>query len=322
MPSLAPPYGVIKDKLYDGKVVPFLGAGASMRAACRVWELCLNNPLAATPPCYLPDKCEGFTPPKPKGGCLPKTNELACYLARQANFPSGESIDLAKAAQYYGAATGLNALYDELHEIFDHDYPFNKVHQLLADVQANRLIVTTNYDDLIERAFDAVDRPYDMVIHTTTPEMGDYLLWVPHGASTPEKVVPNKLDINLEETTVIYKMHGTVARQSREYDQFVISEDDYINFLSRMVDSKVLPAMFAEPFLSLPFLFLGYSLRDWNLRVVLNHIDKSLRPLDKGRRSWAIQSPISELEKLFWDKKNINVYERTVEHFVEELLGS
>src|SRR5436190_5742696 len=194
MAGLFPPYAVIKDKLYDGKVVPFLGAGASLRSACKVWEECLEEPAAHHPPCYILGQCEGFSPPPPAGGCLPRTNELACYLARRANFPVNEKIDLAKVAQYYSeAASDQQVLYDDLHEIFDRDYPFNSVHELLADVQANQLIVTTNYDDLIERAFQAARRPYDLVIHTTAPEMGDYILWLPDGEKTPEKVLPNKL---------------------------------------------------------------------------------------------------------------------------------
>jgi hypothetical protein len=315
-----PPYGVIQERLCAGEVIPFLGTGASMQSACDVWDKCLARPIPpdANPPCYAPGRCAGFNPAPLATSCPPKTNELACYLARLASFPDGESIDLAKVAQYFGAATGRAQLYRELHKVFNYDYPFNSLHELLTEVTAPLLIVTTNYDDLIERAFDAKGRAYDLIIHTTTPDMGSYILWQPHGA-TPQRIVPNKLNLDIKKTTVIYKMHGTVDRKNNRFNQFVISEDDYVNFLTRMMDSKVLPAVCAEPFQTRPFLFLGYSLRDWNLRVVLNQIEKSLRPRRDKNKSWAIQHPVSPLENLFWQEKGINVYDRTIEQFVTEL---
>ena len=161
-------------------------------------------------------------------------------------------------------------------------------------------------------------RPYDLVVHTTDQALGDQILWWPHGESTPREVPANKLDIDLEKVTIIYKMHGTVDRKNPERDQYVITEDDYIEFLTRMSRKKAVPAIFAEPFETRPFLFLGYGLNDWNLRVVLNRIEKDLdRP--KRIRSWAIQHKPAPLEQRFWLERKVEVYDLTIEEFVKEL---
>lgn len=302
--------------------VPFLGSGASLRGTCGVWEKCeaphtiASNPAA----CYLPqNRCAGFDPARHPNDCLPQPSELSCYLARKTTFPMGESPDLTKVAQYYDLIVGgRSALYSELRLIFNRDYPFTSLHSLLADIPVSSLIVTTNYDDLIERAFKAKGRAYDVVIHTTDPNYGDHILWLPHGAPEPERVLANKLDIDLTKTSVIYKMHGAVDRDNGDRDQYVITEDDYINFLTRMIKNKVIPAIFAEYFQSRHFLFLGYGLRDWNLRVVLNGIQKDLRRASR-LVSWAIQYNPSLLEQRFWAKRNVEVYDMKIEDFISKL---
>jgi hypothetical protein len=178
---------------------------------------------------------------------LPTAGELAGHLADTTEFPSDESRDLTKVAQYYSAVGGRRALNQELHSIFNCDYQITSLHTFLASVPAPLLIVTTNYDDLIERAFDEKNhqlgnqaRPYDVVIHTTEVGSGDRLLWWAHGASGPSEINPNKLDIELGERTVIYKMHGAVDRGQSSRDQYVITEDDYIDFLARMTKNKAI----------------------------------------------------------------------------------
>ncbi len=113
-------------------------------------------------------------------------------------------------------------------------------------------------------------------------------------------------------------MHGAVDRREPGRDQYVITEDDYIEFLARMTKNKAIPAIFAEPFQTRPFLFLGYGLYDWNLRVVLNRIEKDLRRR-KGIRSWAIQYKVKPLEQRFWQERGVEVYDMAIEEFVQEL---
>src|SRR4029078_11608688 len=143
---------------------PFLGAGASLG----------GRQLGATWKAGTQD-------------FLPLGSELAGHLAEKTSFPSDEARDLTKVAQYCNVAIGRRALNDELHEIFNRDYPLTSVHTFLASVDAPLLIVTTNYDDLIDRAVDIRNRqidktvrPYDVVIHNTDIKgKGEHLIWWP-----------------------------------------------------------------------------------------------------------------------------------------------
>ena len=287
---------MIRDGLLKGRVIPLLGSGASI------------------------DETRADTTLIPgQGSYLPSANELARHLAEKAGFPEEEELRLTKVAQYYDVVGGRKALNDELHSIFDCDYPLTSVHTFLADIDAPLLIVTTNYDDCIERALKLKNRKYDLVIHTTDTAAGDHLLWWEDGKTEPMKISPNKLDLgNLDDRTVVYKMHGAVDRIFAKRDQYVITEDDYIDFLSRMTKNKAVPAIFAEPFQSRHFLFLGYALSDWNLRVVLNRIEKDLRR-PKGIRSWAVQQNPSPLEQRFWQERGVEVYNKPLDEFVREL---
>jgi hypothetical protein len=302
MSELTPPYPFILTKLKQNKVIPFLGAGASL---CK--------------------RAQGVTWGKDIKTFLPTANELAKYLADTTQFPKEETHDLTKVAQYYSVVGGREALKEELHSIFNCDYPFAPLHTFLANVATPLLIITTNYDDLIERALDeripesgGRSRPYDVVIHTNDLSSGDRLLWWPRGAEAPREVSPNRLDIDLQKRTVIYKMHGAVDRRHPERDHYVITEDDYIDFLARMTKNKAIPAIFAEPFQTRHFLFLGYGLNDWNLRVVLNRVEKDLRR-PKGITSWAIQYQPRPLERRFWQQRGVEVYDMPLDEFVQKL---
>src|SRR5205085_4905736 len=127
---------------------------------------------------------------------------------------------------------------------------------------------------------------------------------------TPVTVEANQFDLNLAKSSVIYKMHGTVWPAAEQWDNFVITEEDYVEFLSRMTTniSSAVPAQFYQHSRNRSFLFLGYSLRDWNLRVVLRNLrrqSESMARLDGDEEvpSWAIQRKPSALEQKLWDRR-------------------
>lgn len=294
MKRLPPPYPLIKAGLTSGSIVPFLGAGASLsgRKATTKWS-------------------------KPSAKCPPSARELMDYLATKVSLPKRERTDLTKVSQYFDLVGGRPRLNDELRKVFNYSFRPTQLHRMLADISAPMLIVTTNYDDLLERAFNAAGRPYDLIIHTTDPGMGNHVLWWEHGSTSPQKVIPNSFYIDLDRRSIIYKMHGTIDRVNPDLDQYVITEDDYADFLSRMMSRKAIPSIIGDEFQRRPFLFLGYSLSDWNLRVVLSSIRKNARGVPNT--SWAIQRSPKIIEQHFWDHRGVHVYDMALNDFVKRL---
>lgn len=302
-----PPYGIICNRLKAGRVIPFLRAGASFveRPPGGKWE--------ASEPLFLPSGLE-----------------LAHFLAEEAEFPStdpGDRGDLAKVSSYYADIAGRRALRERLREVLNHVYPGSLLHELLAAVPAPMVIVVTNYDTLVEQAFRAAGKPYDLVVYPSDrKDIANAILWWPQGAREPLVKAPNELDIDLTRTTVIYKMHGTIVPETDEWDNFVITEEDYVEFLSRMMASAAIPSMLYPYFRDRSFLFLGYSLRDWNLRVILKNLSKYFYKRAAGSDddddqlpSWAIQRSPSELERQLWKKRKVNIFDLSLSEFASRM---
>jgi hypothetical protein len=311
---MPPPYGEIADLLKRGEVVPFLGAGVNFGAR-------------PAPNARWDARDSNF---------LPSGVELSRFLADMSNFPAeneDEITDLAKVSSYFVETSARRRLRERLHDIFDRDCEPASIHHYLAELGRSTplLIVTTNYDDLTERAFNRLGLPFDMVVHPTDrKDVEASVLWWKHASAEPEIVPPNQLFIDLKSTTVIYKMHGTVDRLTAKWDSYVITEDDYIDFLSRMTGQTAVPAQFMRHFRTRHFLFLGYGLRDWNLRVVLKNLRTVLpavgdasQPTDddaeEDLRSWAIQFKPSDLETELWNARKVKIYDVDINEFVEKL---
>lgn len=309
---IEPPFGDIWDGLCEGRVIPFLGAGASLahRGPNVVWSAA-------------------------NADVLPSGAELAHYLAERSNFPSKDSRDLddlAKVSSYTADVSGRPLLKRRLRSAIGGAHRFGALHSLLAEIPTHMLIVVTNYDTLLEDAFRAAGKPFDLVVYAADrPSIANSLLWWAHGSTAPAIVEANELDLNLEKTSVIYKMHGSIWPPTEDWDNFVITEEDYIEFLSRMTTntSSAVPAQFYHHSRFKSFLFLGYSLRDWNLRVVLRNLRRtpgSAPPADEDPShdtgdvpSWAIQRDPSPLEQRLWVRRNVDIFDMDLDLFVTKL---
>ncbi len=316
---MAPPYGQIDYLLKRGEVVPFLGAGVNFGTRTAETESWLASPETST--------------------VLPSGAELSRFLANEASFPSEDDhdrTDLAKVASYFVETSARRRLRERLRDIFNRDFTPCRIHDYLAEIATTKplLMVTTNYDDLLERACIARGVAYDLVIHPTDrKDVAGSVLWWRHGATEPEAIAPSLLNADLKTRTVIYKMHGTVDRRMPKWDSYVITEDDYVDFLARMAGQAAVPAQFMRHFRTRHFLFLGYSLRDWNLRVVLKNLRTFLPPGppstpdddddagdgDDELISWAIQFQPSELERELWGARAVKIYDEDVTRLVEHL---
>ena len=62
------------------------------------------------------------------------------------------------------------------------------------------------------------------------------------------------------------------------------------------------------------FLFLGYGMRDWNLRVILHHIwSQQTRTF----ASWAIQKHLDPVDEKFWERQHVELIGVPLEDWVE-----
>lgn len=285
--------------LLDGELVFFLGAGANLcgRPSGEAWM---------------------------RGKYLPNSNELASYLAKEFHYPTQSQRELVRVSQYAEVMMGAAPLYNKLRYIFDADYPPTRIHYLLAELpqilrkkgceNPFQLIVTTNYDDVLERAFQQYDQEYDLVIYLAeTDQRGKFEHYPPNGNS---KIIdkPNEyLDLLLEERSVILKIHGAIARNNPGHDSFVITEDHYIDYLSRTDISSFIPLKLKEYLHNSHFLFCGYSLRDWNLRVILQRIwgEQKLR-----FASWAVQVDPEELDQKYWMRRDVEILDSSLDEYV------
>ena len=296
-------------ELVEGTVTPFLGAGVNMVGV---------DPLV--------------TPFEEPGDRLPSGTELARYLAEKRRIDAGEPPELIKVAQYLFSDQGWRPLYADLHGVFDHDFRPTAVHEALAlmpeYVRRNHgpygypLMITTNYDDALERAFRARGEPFDVLSYVAIGKSkGRFVHFGPDGDATLVRVGRSYQGINLKERPVILKLHGAVvraaARSQWAEDSYVITEDDYIESMTADV-LKALPAAVSARMQACHYLFLGYSLRDWNLRAMLHRIWKDH---EKEYKSWAIERRANEGEEKAWKDRDVDMFELDLGYFARSLSG-
>lgn len=254
------------------KLVPFLGAGAALGA-------------------------EG-APGLPGGGKLAET------LANECGYPGGESRDLLRVAQYYALKFGELRLRESIYEkLSTAEVKPGEIHNLLAGWPL-KVVLTTNYDNLMERAFSKKDKDPAKTLYQR------------HGDQEQIKIPPTI------DKPLIYKLHGSLD----DVDSMVITEDNYIDFLISLIEGNPkLPDAVSAIFRSDSILFIGYGLKDWNIRVLLRYFRK-----DNDIRSFAVQRDLRAVANhdasrewesivLYWERKNISVYNCDALTFVREL---
>ena len=294
------------------RLVPFLGAGVNK---CR--------PRAS-------ERVDQTT------NSLPDANGLARYIAQRHSVPgpTRRSSDLERVSQYVYQQLGYQTLYDDLHDLFDEDYSPTPVHEFLASASGllrekqyavpHQLIVTTNYDDLMEAALVRAGTPPDVVYYIAEGHYrGRFAHRVPGGQP---KIVdrPNEYrGLDLAQRPVVLKVHGAVKRREEvtgpDDDQsgsYVITEDHYINYLAQAELTSLVPQPLPAILKNSAFLFLGYGLRDWNMRVILHRI---WHEDPYKNTSWAVQLHPEEVDRDFWKKRNLVILDADLLEYTEAL---
>jgi hypothetical protein len=298
-------YAIVAELLTAGEVVPFLGAGANLTDRPE------NEPWVA-------------------GSFPPSGAELAKVLAKRTRFPD-RRMDLLRVSQYTDATLGAGQLYKDLRAVFDADYPPTSLHRLLARIPGllrersspQLIILTTNYDDLVERALAAAGELFDVVWYEAKPGplCGRLLHRLPDGEVAAIEIANTYDEFDLSKRPVVVKLHGAIDRTDSKGDSYVITEDSYIRYLVGTDVGEQIPASLKARLTNSHFLFLGYAMRDWNLRVILGRISEQQLDL----KSWAVQrepkdAGTRKIEEALWrGRGDVDLLFTPLNEYVERL---
>jgi hypothetical protein len=176
------------------------------------------------------------------GAGLPGWDALIRPLAERIGY-AGD--DLLKAAQYYENRNGRHALISYLRDRLDTTgiEPTGN-HDLLTCLPVN-IVFTTNFDDLLERAYRKAGRPVHLVVGATELPFWD------------------------ESRVNLVKLHGTCDRP----DSFIITERDYNTIYQ--INAPIVQQL-NTLLATKTFLFLGYSVNDPDFNQVYDQLNIEL----------------------------------------------
>ncbi|MDJ0714208.1 MAG: SIR2 family protein [Prochloraceae cyanobacterium] len=231
----------------------------------------------------------------------------------------------------YAYLTQEEKFYDEL-ELLELGSQPNKLHRFFAKLPAIMrekghyppypLIVTTNYDSGLERAFEEAKEPFDLVFYSNTIDAQEHDRFVHR---TPDGIVqeienPNEYKgFSFEQRPVILKLYGT-ADLIREGESLVITEENYIEYLVSRNVSNLLPIKLLRKLRNQRphILFLGYVLSNWNQRIILHRIWPDLTSR-KRYKWWAIQSKSDPFAQKLWQSYNVIIHDLPLSKYIEEI---
>jgi SIR2-like domain/TIR domain len=268
-------------------------------------------------------------------GTLPDDAGLATYLAAKVKLASAPA-DLAEIAQYARAIRGEPRVFKWLKEGLTVDSESGFVHRYLARMPArfeelglerrHQLIVTPKYDAALERALREANEPFDVAVYMrpSGSEPGHFL-HIPYRGVPVAIDKPNEYrgfpirasDDELTQTLVV-RINGSVDDPEAGYDRvdnYVITEDHYIEYLTGGSAEALIPAQILTKLRNSNCLFLGYQMSDWRLRVFLRRVWDNER---LGRsRHWAVQREPAVLERQLCADAGIALYESSLVDYVE-----
>ncbi len=176
-----------------------------------------------------------------------------------------------------------------------------------------RMIVTTNFDRLMEKALDAAGITYRVVVQ---PIEG-------FNTSSGRKQVT---ELAKSDGLILYKFHGEFGDKATgsptgggpSSPRIILTEEDYIEFLSVLGKDGAVPNLITERLADNTLLFLGYSLEDWDFRTMHKIlIDRLVK--HSQRTSFAIQKDPPEFWVRYWESKKVLIYNVDLYEFADQL---
>ena len=321
-----------------GKLVPFLGSGINLcdrvnnqnNHDLSLWQVRDYPPTRSELAIFLEKKlfghdryftgaqcplCESEEENLPEG-CPIKNQTLLTRLLFQHVSQFGEINEQQR-----------DVIENALNTISTNRYIFNRLHNFFAQLPEKlttkgyptpKLIVTANFDSTLEYAFTTQKQKFDLVYYVDREKIFFHQEW---GKNKPYEISePNTYHrLELDKRPVILKLYGPMFGINNPKNDFVITEDHFIDYLAQSNISQLLPQDLLALLHNSKILFLGYGLSHWDERVVLHRIwPKDKYPI-KQQGCWAIQAERKALDKQLWKQAEVESIWTSLEYYITEL---
>jgi hypothetical protein len=251
---------------------------------------------------------------------------LAEGLAHRFDYPEN-GRELTRIAQFVAVTKGAGPLYDELRALLEGSAAPTPMHRFFAALPRvlrsrglpHQLIVTTSYDLVLEHALLDAGEQFDVVSYIASGRDRGRFCHRDPGGETRVIDLPNTYatELSLDRRTVVLKLHGgLVDAGAADREDFVVTEDDYIRYLAQGDIGSAIPVGLTARLRRSHFLFLGYGMREWGLRLVL---DRMCGGESLAYRSWAVLPALHPFERLLWRSRDVDLLEQPLDEYVASL---
>ncbi len=228
-------------------------------------------------------------------GALPLGNQFYSDLADKYHCPDLK-WDRAAVARYILDRYGAEALWREMSAVLStaHISP-SLIYRFLAALpgflratlrsDASPVILTTNYDTVLERVFAAANEPFHLLYYQGVGEYEGLFIHRSPGGALAQLTRPANILQLAESGSVIVKMDGGLAWDPGIPESVLIARGDFERLAGRLPGP--LPAFLLSALRQRSLLFLGHGLAEPDVErlVRLSHGDA------RETKSWAVQIP-------------------------------
>lgn len=235
---------------------------------------------------------------------LPTGRELAEKVAAKCKYSNGHPDDLLKVAEYfvYTCSGDRQDLEKAVRAEIQKPCQPRPIHTVLAQLEKVKIIITSNYDTLMEDEMH---------------KYGRKLVTNAYSRRSSKAAHFNHSPLLEDGEVVLHKMHGTVE----DPKSIVITESDYIYYLANLYDKdRGMPEYFRKTWIPhCTWLFLGYSLGDWNFRVIWEGVLAGYTGANVARNAYALVREPTHQQKKYWARRNIDLVEQDLSEFAKQL---
>ena len=208
------------------------------------------------------------------------------------------------------------------------------LYKALAKIQAPLILISSAYDNRLEKAFRAADKPFvelsSIVRRSDEYDIGHVVVnYSDSDSSQAAPVSGEKLSGMrfLEQGySVIYKIRGNCGTtegsadedELLQQDALTLSESSYFSF-ARYAD-KIIPGYLARQLRNRGFLFVGYQPKDWEDRLLASAL---LEKRNSQEPCYVIGDTSEPMETAFWKSRSVEPYPidiRELDKYLEEVM--